>query len=46
MSEPEQEVQAQPAVLHAVIYITRKSTGLTETYELTGTPAEPEKEPE
>ena len=35
---------AQPAVLRATIHITRKATGLTETYEIVGTPAE-EKEP-
>ena len=31
-------LKAQNAVLHATIHITRKATGLTETYEITGTP--------
>jgi hypothetical protein len=37
----ENEVKAQPAVLHAVIQITRKETGKVEEYTLVGTPAEP-----
>lgn len=36
----ENEVKAQPAVLHAVIQITRKATGKVEEYTLVGTPAE------
>jgi len=31
-------VLAQPAVVRATIHITRKATGLIETYELIGTP--------
>jgi hypothetical protein len=31
-------IASQPAVLRATIHITRKATGLTETYELTGSP--------
>lgn len=34
------EVKAQPAVLKATIHITRKATGLVETFEIVGTPAE------
>jgi hypothetical protein len=33
-------VQAQPAVLHATIQITRAATGKVETYQIVGTPAE------
>ncbi len=36
----ENEVKAQPAVLTAVIQITRKATGKVEEHVLTGTPAE------
>ena len=32
-------VQAQPAVLHATIQITRAATGKVETYQIVGTPA-------
>lgn len=38
------EIKAQPAVLTMTIHVTRAATGLTETYELTGTPAEDQKE--
>lgn len=38
-------VKAQAAVVRATIHITRKATGLTETYELVGT-TEPPKAPE
>ena len=41
----EQTIEAQPAVLKATIVIKRAATGLTETYELIGTP-EPEQEPD
>jgi hypothetical protein len=34
------EVLAQPAVLKMTIGITRKATGITETYELTSEPIE------
>lgn len=34
-------LQAGPATLRATIHIKRAATGLTETYELVGTPAEP-----
>ncbi len=34
------EAGAQPAVLNMTIQITRKATGLTETYELIGTPVD------
>ena len=37
----ENEVKAQPAVLHAVIQITRKATGKVEEYTLTGVPGGP-----
>lgn len=30
-------VQAAPAIVNMTVHITRKATGLTETYELTGT---------
>jgi hypothetical protein len=33
-------VQAQPAVLHATIHVTRAATGKVETFQLVGTPAE------
>ena len=36
MSE-ENKAEAQPAILHALIQITRKATGKVEEYELTGT---------
>lgn len=45
MSE-EQRIEAQPAVLQATISITRKATGLTETYQITGTPMPEQKEPD
>lgn len=32
------DIKAQPAVLHAVIQITRKATGKVEEYTITGTP--------
>lgn len=39
------DLKGQPAVLMATIVITRKSTGLQETYELVGHEVdEPEKE--
>lgn len=38
-------IRAKPAVLRATIHITRAATGKVETYELTGTPVEPPKEP-
>lgn len=31
-----QDIKGQPAELQATIHITRKATGLTETYHLTG----------
>ena len=34
----ENNVQAQEAVLHMTIGITRKDTGVTEVYELVGDP--------
>lgn len=46
--KPQAELQAQPAILHAVIEIKRAATGKVETYKLTGTalpPEEPKKEP-
>lgn len=46
MEQAEQVVQAQPAVLHATVHITRKATGLTETYEIVGTPEPQLKEPD
>lgn len=45
MSE-EQKIQAQPAMLQATIVIKRKATGLTETYQITGTPLPEQKEPD
>jgi len=42
----EQKIEAQPAVLRATISITRKATGLTETYEIVGTPEPETKEPD
>lgn len=30
-------IRAQPAVLRATVHVTRKATGLTETYEVVGT---------
>lgn len=42
----ETKIEAQPAVLRATISITRKATGLVETYELVGTPAPELKEPD
>ena len=42
--EPEQPAAAlvaQPVVMHATIHITRAATGAVETYEITGTVAEP-----
>lgn len=35
-------IKAQPAVLRATIHVTRKATGKTETFEITGTPVQPE----
>lgn len=37
-----QALEAQPAVLRATIHITRAATGLTETYEIVGTPMQPQ----
>ena len=31
-------VKARDAVLRATIHVTRKATGITETYEIVGTP--------
>jgi len=42
----EQKIEAQPAVLRATISVTRKATGVTETYEIVGTPVPEEKEPD
>ena len=39
-------IKAQPAVLKATIQVTRKDTGKVDTYEITGTPVQPEKEAE
>lgn len=45
-TKPQADMQAAPAVLHAVIEIKRAATGKVETYTITGTalPEEP-KEP-
>lgn len=43
------EAKAEPAVVHAVIQITRKATGKVEEYTITGTPVkqpEPAQEPQ
>ncbi len=32
-----QQLNAEPAVMRATVHITRKATGLTETYEVVGT---------
>jgi hypothetical protein len=42
--QQENKAEAQPAVLRMTIGITRKATGLTETYELTSEPI-PQHEP-
>lgn len=42
----EQKIEAQPAVLNATIVIKRAATGLTETYQITGTPMPEQKEPD
>lgn len=40
-NEPQpQALVAQPAVLRGTIQITRKATGLVETYEFVGTPVD------
>lgn len=41
----ENDIQAQPAVLRAVIQITRKATGKVEEYVITGTPTEEPEDP-
>ena len=46
MNEDTNEVAAQPAVLRMTIGITRKATGLTETYEVIGTPVADDEQPE
>jgi hypothetical protein len=38
-------LKAQNAVMHATIHVTRKATGLTETYQIVGTPLATETEP-
>lgn len=38
-------LEVQPAVLHATIHITRKATGIVDTYQIIGTPVKPESEP-
>ena len=37
---------AQPAVLQAMIHITRKATGKVETYQIVGTPVKDESQKE
>jgi len=38
MTDEQNEASAAPAAVQMTIHITRKATGLTETYELIGTP--------
>jgi hypothetical protein len=38
------QIKAQPAVLQMTIHVTRAATGLTETYQLIGTPEEAKEE--
>lgn len=38
-------LKARPAILKATIHITRAATGAVETYEITGTEADPSNTP-
>lgn len=45
MTEKQNELEAQPAILTATIQITRAATGKVEEYTITGTALPPEPEP-